>query len=68
MRGFARIIIGGWILMVLAIIGAVLGFIIYSNVVMGLSLKQQASLIRFDSPLSFNADINSNTSFRLPSL
>jgi|TARA_R110001583_G_scaffold25657_3_gene92753 hypothetical protein len=61
----ARIIIGGWILVVLAIISSVLGFVVYSNVVMGISLKQQASLIRFDSPLTFNTDINSNISFRL---
>ncbi|MBQ0781128.1 MAG: hypothetical protein KBT79_10005 [Thalassolituus oleivorans] len=61
----ARIIIGGWILVVLAVIGAILGFVVYSNVVMGISLKQQASLIRFDSPLTFNTDLNSNINFRL---
>ncbi len=65
MIALARLVIGGWILVILAVVGAVLGFVVYSNVVMGISLKQQASLIRFDSPLTFNADINSNINFHL---
>lgn len=64
MIALRRIIIAGWLLLLLSIIGAAIGFFLYSKLVIGVSIERQLSSIKFGDAFVIETEATNIADFR----
>jgi hypothetical protein len=57
-------IITGWLLVLLSVIGAVIGFVLYSKLVIGVSIERQLSSIKFGDAFVIDTETTNIANFR----
>lgn len=60
-----RIITAGWVLLLLAILGAALGFLLYTKLVIGVSIERQLSFIKFGHAFEIETQATNIADFRI---
>lgn len=59
-----RVITAGWVLLLLSLLGAALGFILYSKLVIGVSIERQFSFIKFGEAFVIETEATNIADFR----
>lgn len=60
-----RIITAGWVLLLLCVLGAALGFLLYTKLVIGVTIERQLSFIKFDQAFEIETEATNIADFRI---